>query len=106
MRVAGRTEEEARSTRQQIEDYLRRTHKDELEPEGIKRDLEKLFSHPREGFSALRDRLSHFDRTTLEAILAQRQDMTEDEARKVTDRVMSVIDRIRGRTEEAPASCR
>jgi uncharacterized protein YjbJ (UPF0337 family) len=101
MRVAGRSEEEARSAREQIEDYLRRTHKDELEPEGIKRDLEKLFSHPREGLSAVRERLSHFDRTTLEAILAQRQDMSEDEARKVTDRVMSVIDRIRGKTEEA-----
>jgi uncharacterized protein YjbJ (UPF0337 family) len=101
MRVAGRSEEEARSAREKIEDYLRRTHKDELEPEGIKRDLETLFSHPREGLSAVRERLSHFDRTTLEAILAQRQDMSEDEARKVTDRVMSVIDRIRGKTEEA-----
>lgn len=101
MRVAGRSEEEARSARERIEDYLRRTHKDELDPEGIKRDLEKLFSHPREGLSALRERLLHFDRTTLEAILAQRKDMTEDEVRKVTDRVMSVIDRIRGRTEEA-----
>ncbi len=101
MRVAGRSEEEARSAREQIEDYLRNTHKDELEPEGIKRDLEKLFSHPREGLSAVRERLSHFDRTTLQAILAQRQDMTEDEAQKVTDRVMSVIDRIRGKTEEA-----
>jgi hypothetical protein len=100
MRVAGRSPEEARSAREQIENYLRNTHKDELNPEGIKRDLEKLFSHPREGLSALRDRLSHFDRNTLQAILAQRQDMSADEARKTTDRVMRVIDRIRGKTEE------
>jgi uncharacterized protein YjbJ (UPF0337 family) len=32
--------------------------------------------------------------------------MTEDEARKVTDRVMSVIDRIRGKTERAAGESR
>lgn len=100
MRVAGRSPEEAQSTRRQIEDYLRNTHKDELNPEGIKRDLEKLFSSPREGLSALRDRLAHVDRNTLQAVLAQRQDMSEEDARKTTDRVMSVIDRIRGKTAE------
>jgi hypothetical protein len=101
MRVAGKSPEEAASARQQIEDYLRNTQKDELNPEGIKQDLEKLFSSPREGLSALRERLSHVDRNTLQAVLAQRQDMSEDDAKKVTDRVMSVIDKIRGKTEEA-----
>jgi ElaB/YqjD/DUF883 family membrane-anchored ribosome-binding protein len=100
MRVAGRSPEEAASVRQQIEDYLRKTEKEELNPEGIKRDLEKLFSRPREGLSALRERLSHVDRNTLQAVLAQRQDMSGDDAKKTTDRVMSVIDRIRGKTEE------
>lgn len=100
MRVAGRSEEEARAVREKIETYLRNTQKDELNPEGIKRDLEKLFHSPKEGLAALRDRLSHFDRSTLRAILAQRKDMSEQEADKTTDRVMSVIDRIRGRTAE------
>ena len=100
MRVAGKSPEEAQSIRRQVEDYLRNTQKEELDPEGIRRDLERLFSSPREGLSALRERLSHFDRSTLQAILAQRQDMTEEEAKKVTDRVMGVIDRIRGKAEE------
>lgn len=101
MRVAGRSEEEARAAREKIEAYLRSTNKEELNPEGIKRDLEKLLHHPKEGFAALRERLSHFDRSTLQAILAQRKDMSKQEADKTVDRVMSVIDRIRGKTAEA-----
>ncbi len=100
MRMAGRSEEEARAIREKIEAYLRETHKDELDPEGIKRDLEKLFHHPKEGLSALRERLSHFDRSTLRAILAQRKDMSEQDVDKTTDRIMSVVDRIRGKTAE------
>jgi hypothetical protein len=100
MRVAGRSEEEAKAAREKIEAYLRSTNKEELNPEGIKRDLEKLLHSPKEGFAALRERLSHFDRTTLRAILAQRKDMSEQEADKTVDRVMSVIDRVRGRAAE------
>lgn len=100
MRVAGKSEEEARAVREKIESYLRSTQKDELNPEGIKRDLEKLLHSPREGLAALRERLSHFDRSTLRAILAQRKDMSEQEANKTVDRVMGVIDRIRGKTAE------
>ncbi|MGE5293664.1 MAG: hypothetical protein ACM3VT_02425 [Solirubrobacterales bacterium] len=101
MRVAGRSEEEARAVREKIEAYLRNTNKEELNPEGIKQDLEKLYHSPKEGFAALKDRLSHFDRSTFKAILAQRKDMTEQEADKTVDRVMSVVDRIRGKTAEA-----
>jgi len=100
LRVAGKSEEEARAAREKIEAYLRSTQKEELSPEGIKRDLEKLLHSPREGLAALRERLSHFDRSTFKAILAQRRDMSEEEAESAVDRVMSVIDRIRGKTAE------
>jgi len=100
LRVAGKSEEEARAAREKIEAYLRSTQKEELNPEGIKRDLEKLLHSPKEGLAALRERLSHFDRSTFKAILAQRRDMSEEEAESAVDRVMSVIDRIRGKTAE------
>jgi hypothetical protein len=110
MEVTGKSEEEARALREKIEAYLRNTHKEELDPEGIKRDLDKLLHHPKEGLAALRDRLSHFDRSTLKAILAQRKDMSAQEAERTADRVMSVIDKIRGKTaettEEAEARAR
>jgi hypothetical protein len=104
MRVAGKSPEEAQAAREKIESYLRSTNKEELNPEGIKQDLEKLFHSPKEGLAALKDRLSHFDRSTLKAVLAQRKDMNEQEVDKTVDRVMSVIDRIRGKTAEAAES--
>ena len=71
---------EAESAREKIERYLRETGKEELNPEGIKRDIEKLFTNRKEGMAALKDRISHIDKSTAVAVLTQRSDMTEEES--------------------------
>ncbi len=73
-----------------LEDYLRNTNKAELNPEGIKRDLQLLLNDPRLGAESLGDRLSRFDRSTIVALLAQRPDMTEEEASRIVAQVESV----------------
>lgn len=73
-----------------LEDYLRNTNKAELNPEGIKRDLQLLLNDPRLGAESLSDRLSGFDRSTVVALLAQRPDMTEEEANRIVAQVESV----------------
>ncbi|MBD2041493.1 MFS transporter [Microcoleus sp. FACHB-672] len=75
--------------RQNLESYLRSTGKAELNPEGIKRDLQTLLENPQAGLWALRARLSHFDRDTLVQLLSQRQDLNEDEVNRVIDQVES-----------------
>lgn len=77
------------ATQQKLEDYLRNTGKAELNPEGIKRDLQLLLSDPQSGVSALRHRAAHLDRDTVVKLLSQRQDMTEAEANQVVDQVES-----------------
>ena len=84
----------ANELRQRVEDYLRNTNKEELNPEGIERDLQTLLEDPQAGFSALRQRLSQFDRNTLVALLSQRQDLSEEDVNRIIDRVISVRDRI------------
>jgi ElaB/YqjD/DUF883 family membrane-anchored ribosome-binding protein len=79
---------------QNVESYLRNTNKEELNPEGIKRELQTLLDDPQAGFSALRTRLSHFDRDTLVQLLSQRQDLSEEQINQVLDQVQSVIDNI------------
>ena len=74
-----------------IADYLRSTGKDELNPEGIKRDLSRLTSDPQAGAIALRDRLAQMDRDTLVKLLSQRQDMTEDEVNQTIDSIEESI---------------
>lgn len=91
-RLALRTQAQALSFEQALEDYLRNTEKEALDPDGIKRDLQLLLNDPRLGAQRLGDRLSMIDRDTLVALLAQRQDMSREEAEATVDRVLAVRD--------------
>jgi nucleoid DNA-binding protein len=94
----------ATRTRSQVQDlsadfanYLRNTKREELNPEGIQRDLQRLFQQPKEGAEQLRERLSHIDRDTIVALLAQREDLTEEEANRIVDQVLGQVESIRDR---------
>jgi ElaB/YqjD/DUF883 family membrane-anchored ribosome-binding protein/uncharacterized protein YfkK (UPF0435 family)/predicted nucleic-acid-binding protein len=89
-RLASRAKETVRDFQANFEDYLRNTNKEELNPEGIKRDLQVLFNDPREGWKSVSDRLSHFDRGTLVSLLSQREDISEEEANRIVDNIESV----------------
>ncbi len=80
-----KSETEALWTR--VQDHLRNTGKEELNPESIKRDLKFLTEHPQAGLGALRSRLAHFDRDTLVQLLSQRQDLSEEQVNQTLDRV-------------------
>jgi hypothetical protein len=84
----------AQEVRQKVSDYLRDTHKEELNPEGIQRDLKLLFDDREAGANALRNRLSQFDRDTLVQLLSQRQDLSEEQVNQVLDQVESVRDTV------------
>lgn len=93
-RLALRTQQQVMDFESSIEDYLRNTEKEELSPEGIKRDLQLLTQSPKYGLQNLGDRLSRFDRSTLIALLSQRQDMTPEEAERIVMQIESVRDQI------------
>ncbi|BAZ01205.1 hypothetical protein NIES37_52040 [Tolypothrix tenuis PCC 7101] len=80
--------------RQRVEDYLRNTNKDELNPDGIKRDFRTLIEDPQAGFAALKERLSQFDRDTFVQLLSQRQDLSEDQVNQIIDQLEGVRDNI------------
>ncbi|WP_228037452.1 MFS transporter [Nodosilinea sp. LEGE 06152] len=89
-RLARRAKTQAISFETALEDYLRNTDKDALNPEGIKRDLKLLLQDPRLGADRLQTRLSRIDRDTVVALLAQRPDMTQAEAEAAVDRVLDI----------------
>jgi hypothetical protein len=88
-RLANRAQKQAVDFEASLENYLRNTQKEELNPDGIKRDLQLLLKHPTAGFDSLGDRFSHFDRSTFVALLSQREDMSEEEANRIADQVES-----------------
>ena len=87
--MANRVQKEAVDFKTNLEEYLQNTDKEELNPDGIKRDLQLLLQHPRAGLSSLGDRTSEFDRQTFVALLAQREDLSEEEANQIADQVES-----------------
>ncbi|MHC5858143.1 MFS transporter [Nostoc sp.] len=89
-RLAKRTAQKALDFEGNLEEYLRNTNKDELNPEGIKRDLQLLLSSPRAGLGNLSDRAAKFDRSTIVALLSQREDISEEEANRIVDQIDSV----------------
>ncbi|HEY9638880.1 MAG TPA: MFS transporter, partial [Coleofasciculaceae cyanobacterium] len=93
-RLALRTQQQVMDFESTVEDYLRNTDKDELNPEGIKRDLRLLVQSPQVGLQNVGDRLSRFDRNTLVALLSQRKDMTPEEAERIVSQIESVRDQI------------
>ncbi|MBD0393379.1 MAG: MFS transporter, partial [Microcoleus sp. C1-bin4] len=70
---------------QRVQEYLQSTGKEELNPEGIKRDLKTLLDNPEAGMWALRSRASKFDRQTLVKLLSQRKDLSEDQVNQLLD---------------------
>lgn len=91
-RAAIRTQEVVKDFNSSIADYLRSTDKAELSPTGIKRDVELLLNDPRAGAESLKDRLASFDRSTLTALLTQREDISKADVDNVVDQVLSVRD--------------
>jgi len=89
-RLANRAQQQAIDFEATLESYLRNTNKEELNPEGIKRDLQILLNDPRAGLGSLGDRLSQFDRSTIVALLSQREDISEEEANQIVDRILAV----------------
>ncbi len=88
-RLASRAKQQAVDFEANLENYLRNTHKEELNPDSIKRDLELLLKDPRAGFNSLGDRLDQFDRSTFVALLSQREDISEEEANRIAEQVES-----------------
>mgnify|MGYP002777169452 CR=1 FL=1 len=93
-RLASRSRDRLRDLPQELADYLRHTQREELNPEGIKRDLQLLLKQPGAGFEQLKERFSQIDRESLVALLSQRQDMTETEASQIIDQIEAVRDQV------------
>ncbi len=92
-RFATRTQQRVETFQAYLQEYLRQTGKEELNPEGIKRDLQLLLHDPRVGMESLGDRLSHFDRESIIALLKIREDISDEEAASIADNIVSVRER-------------
>ncbi|MCV3212041.1 MFS transporter [Plectonema radiosum NIES-515] len=96
----GESQQTSENFRTRIEEYLRSTGKEELNPEGIQRDFAKLLEDPEAGFGDLSDRFKEFDRDTLVQLIKQRQDISEEEANNIVGSILSTRDNVLNRAQE------
>ncbi len=100
-RLASRTREQVQDVQSTLADYLKHTNREELNPEGIRRDLRFLFTKPQHGLEQWRDRMSQVDRGTLVALLSQREDISEEEANHILDQVDAVRHELLDKAQQA-----
>ena len=86
--------------RQKVGEYLKKTDLDELDPQALQSDLERLLDDPKATGDIIKQRLSHFDRNTLVGLLAARSDMDEQKAEKYLNKAETVFNTIKGKVEQ------
>lgn len=95
-RLSGKSRRSAEAGRRRLEEYLARTDLPELEPEGIKEELTRLFTEPRAGAEALRARVAAMDRETVRSLLEARSDVNSEQAERILDAVQDVVSSVTG----------
>lgn len=91
------SEEDVDQYVRQIEDYLRNTGKEELSPETIRQDIERISQDPKHARSILSNRVKQMDRSTFVALLEQNKNMNHEKAEKVAGYVEQAIDFVKNK---------
>ncbi|PSN11447.1 hypothetical protein C7293_24240 [filamentous cyanobacterium CCT1] len=89
-RLATRARDQVQDVQSALAEYLKNTDRAELNPEAMQRDLKLLFSRPSEGLAQWQERLAQVDRGTLVALLAEREDVSEQDANQMVDQIEAV----------------
>ncbi len=93
-------EEQGRKYREKVVRYLRKTNKEELNPDNLKEDLNKILNNPKAAPSIVQARASQIDRTTIKTALTS-NGVEEDKAEKYLSKAEEVLTQIKTVTEES-----
>lgn len=86
---------------QKIEDYLRNTDRNELDPEGIRQDIEEIIQHPNHAQSIINRRAGQMDRSTMVALLENQKKMDHSKAEKVVSFVEQAIGTVANQADQS-----
>jgi hypothetical protein len=98
-------EAQGKEYRRKIEQYLRETKLQELNPDNLTNDWNRILDNPKAAPEVLRARISMIDRNTIKTILSKRQGISEEKAeayiRKAEDFLASLKSSSKGAQEGA-----
>ena len=93
------SEEDTREYRRKVEQYLRRSGREEVNPDRLKEDLNNILNNPREAPSVIKARTSQIDRSTIKAVLSS-DGISEEKAEKILSIAEEVLTQIKSRSDE------
>lgn len=102
--LSGKSEEEISGYVQQIEEYLRSTDREEVNPDAIRDDIERIIENPKNAQEILSNRAGRIDRSTWVALLEKDKRMNHERAEKVVSYVEQAIDFVAKKTDSTKQS--
>jgi hypothetical protein len=103
-KVTPASEGDVENFMRKLEDYLRGTEKEELDPEKLKQSLKQMAENPSNAGAIVSERISKMDRSTLVALLAQNKSIGQDQAEKVAGYVEEAISWVSGQVSNGQDS--
>lgn len=100
------SEEEHRRTREKIEQYLRDTNLEEINPDILKEDLNRILSEPASAKNIVMNRLSQIDHNTIVTAVAHKQGIDKEKAEKMVTNVENALSGIKNRIEHYVSSAK
>jgi hypothetical protein len=95
-------EEQGRQYLEKVEQYLRRTNREELNPDRLKDDLNRILNNPKAAPAVVQARASQIDRSTIKAALSS-NGIEEEKAEKYLSKAEEVLTQIKTTTQETQA---
>lgn len=105
-KLTNKDREDVHQYRSKVEQYLRETGREELDPERIEADINRMFDDPKSSRDILLNRLSAIDRNTLVAVLSQRDDIPEEKAEQIVSNVEKAIGFVRQKVMQMTGDAR
>lgn len=94
------SEEQGRQYRKKIEEYLKSSDQEDLQPEKLEKDFERILNDPKAAPQVVQARVSQIDRGTIKALLSN-DGMSEDQVEQYLSKAEKVLDNIQSKANEA-----
>jgi len=99
-RMAPGDEEDGKEYRKKVEQYLRETDQEELNPDNLKDDLDRILNDPETTPQVLEKRVSKFDRTTLTSIISGIEGISDEKAEDYVSKAEEAFEMIKSNAKK------
>lgn len=89
--MAPMKDSDAKKYREKLAKALKNSGREEVDPEALKKDIEKIVSSPKTAKDVVRARLALFDRDTVKAVLAEHKKLDKKKTDKIVETVLKAV---------------